>query len=325
MQSRSLPILLCLWLILPLSWFALQATDEQSPDGTHEITFTALGGKLFSMSKPAGDGPMTERFHATGWLLALAALAAFYPVAWWISSRVQRVNSASLRWVVTTIAVVTVLAALAATGLTRYYWGFWFRRPPATMPWWELTTVTSLTKVSCKRGADGFRCTAVDDQSLEWAFRYCKKEPYYCRSERLPVALRDAGLLPRRAILLQPPELARVGQVLSTNDLLVPADPGYRGNESLGGYVASGTTSEDRRVLAIAVEGLETSNDHYPTYEVLADDTAVLKHRHFFSDVAGLEGLEFVPMLLMFATGGILVGMPVVLVAAAITGVVRRQ
>ena len=90
------------------------------------------------------------------------------------------------------------------------------------------------------------------------------------------------------------------------------ADPDYEGDRVVVGYAASGVSADGQAILAVAAEGGQLSNDHYPTYEVIADPAGnVVRSRVFFWDFAGVEGFEYPLMLAVLVVGGVLACVPV--------------
>ena len=67
-------------------------------------------------------------------------------------------------------------------------------------------------------------------------------------------------------------------------------------------YELSGADGEP--TLVVVISGDEVSNDHLPHYELLFDDSAdpprLLSTRHWYFDVAGMEGFEFWAMSMAF-------------------------
>jgi hypothetical protein len=98
--------------------------------------------------------------------------------------------------------------------------------------------------------------------------------------------------------------------LLRRSDVLTQPDRGYEDRQYLGGIVLEAEQRDGERLLFIAAHGGELSNDHYPNYQILFrqtnDDTyELLSSSTYFTDVAGVEGLEWPQLWALYFIPGL--------------------
>jgi hypothetical protein len=167
-------------------------------------------------------------------------------------------------------------------------------RPPIQKAAWNVSEVAAVADVSCDRTAREWHCTPAKQPVVTEVVAACERDSYYCLSERVVAALSERRLIHDGL----PPPSARdartLASALASEGLVVPAEPGYTGDQTLRGALVVGRTPEGRRVLLVGLAGPEISNDHHPYYELLldADTGQVVGSRRFYWDFAGVEVLE---------------------------------
>jgi len=159
----------------------------------------------------------------------------------------------------------------------------------------------------------------VPDGSMKETLERCREDQYYCLDGRILVALDGAGRLSEAT---GPPPTSLIGELYSRIDktgLLLDGEPGYPHGRQLYGVVVEGDDAGGQRRVFVGVQGGQLSNDHYPYYEFLfawpADGRtpSLLFANRFFYDIAGIEGLEWPYLFVVFAVTGILVTVPLAL------------
>lgn len=306
MKPRALAGLLWVWLVLLLSWLGLSASVEDAGGRDETLAILLFGLDVASVA---------------GALLALVLLTIAWAFARSLACRV-RVG----RWVGAGALVAVTLACVTAAAGSKWYWGYWFARPEASVEWWELASLDGLSFVGCDRDPLPVRCT-IDAGDEPWAaVRSCEADAYECTDERLPFALHRAKLLPPRVPPVTADALPALERALTDDRLLAPQEERYRGNAHLGGFVATGRTAHGTPVIAAVLGGAEVSNDHRPVYELALHAGGATKRRTFFYDTAGIEGFEFPSAAIVLSVAAFLIWVPAAagVVLLASIGPIRR-
>ena len=222
-------------------------------------------------------------------------------------------------------AGVAVGAYLAAFGFSKFYWGYFFFRPPPLKELASIAAPPAIIPIATYDGTNALPHFVVrQDESLADSLRVGARNPYDWPGARLLLALGKHGLLPP-AFSTSAENLPPLSTVTNCG-FIVPADPGYDGDRLLGGYAVDAVAPTGQRLMFVALQGAQIQNDHYPYYELLftipagSSDWEFVRGQRFFFDVAGIEGAEWYFLGIAFT----LMGMPPAFVALiAIMGVVR--
>lgn len=114
------------------------------------------------------------------------------------------------------------------------------------------------------------------------------------------MAARDAGIDAIAAPEMSAKLVDAVVREFLHRGLTVNSSHGYNSDRQLHGLVMSFVSRDGRPLTLIAARGGQVSNDHYPYYEALFDDKMDLVQSHmFYFDVAGMEGAEGWPVLIL--------------------------
>ena len=215
------------------------------------------------------------------------------------------------------VCLVVILSFTAAIGVSKFYWGYYIRRPGLDRRVRAIEQVISLTAFRSERRSDGSVDLVPDERySVHEQLTACRDErpsrSYYCLSGRVLVALADQGLLPAASEQLPAEALDRLYDRLVETGKLVQGAPGYDHATELAGIVLEDVGRDGQRYLFVAASGGQVSNDHYPYYEFLfrlpgqGAAPKLLSTRRFYYDVAGIEGAEWPVAFVVFVLVGAL-------------------
>lgn len=227
------------------------------------------------------------------------------------------------------IVATTTLAFIAAVSISRGYWGYWIS-PPALDPRVAIAaSVVSQSAFDTTREKDGtLRCVFAPSLNLNTQLprvsvpRYADDYPFREREEEV---FRQRGLLRADAPAFPAERLPRLHSILDRTGLLIGGSKGYPDARLLRGRVWELKTADHQPLLFVSAQGREVSNDHYPYYEFLFDNTSpdnpvLLSHNRFYYDVAGFEGAT---ALRLFAGFAILALIPTVIATVIVMGLRR--
>jgi hypothetical protein len=196
------------------------------------------------------------------------------------------------------------------------YWGYTFKRPAI---FGEITnakrvlTCSKVSNVGLKRiGA----LHTIADTSDRLDNLYGRKDPYYNEQDRLFLTFEDiashSGYLYHISEIYKDPKKKIAEDTL--RDLYVQAvgsniidkgEKGWNTSGSMSGRITEFLTESNVKYAFAGLSGGEVSNDHYPTYEFLFIETGgryeLIKKQRFYTDVAGIELMEYATIAPFFS------------------------
>lgn len=232
----------------------------------------------------------------------------------------------------TLLIVILATAAVAfvtAISISRAYWGYWLTPPPLDPRVASAASIVSQSAFDTMREKDGtLRCVFAPSLNLNTQLPRISvpsNADDYPFREREEEVFRQRGLLKTEAPGFSAERLAHLHSILDRTGLLFAGTKGYPDAKALSGRVWELKTGDHQPLLFVSAQGREVSNDHYPYYEFLFDNTnpdnpVLLAHNRFFYDVAGFEG---VTALRLFAGFTILALIPT-MIATVLVMALRR-
>jgi hypothetical protein len=227
--------------------------------------------------------------------------------------------------------IMIVISFLAATGMSKYYWGYFFARPSVLAEISHVASVSAVIPITTEAEDDGSRRIVVQKEySISDHIAYARKDPYYGLSQRLLLALDDVGLLPpSHAIELT--DLPILFPLIQKTGILADPEEGYDESDFLSGIVVDTLDESGDRLVFVGVNGRQLSNDHYAYYEMVFTGkigSQTLSHKRgqrFFYDVAGIEGAEWHLIWPLLAVAGVVTGFVVLTVFMPTWRLVRKR
>lgn len=224
------------------------------------------------------------------------------------------------------IVATAAVAFVAAITISRAYWGYWITPPSLDPRVANAASIVSHSTFETKREKDGSLRSGLRAKSRLSSFygpaQYDDVCPFF---DRELVVFRQRGM-----VRTDPPEfpaerILRLHSILDRTGLLVAGNKGYPDAKLLRGRAWELKSADHQPLLFISAQGREVSNDHYPYYEFLFDNTnpanpVLLSHNRFFYDVAGFEG---VTALRLFAGFTILALVPTMIVTVLVMALRR--
>ncbi len=227
------------------------------------------------------------------------------------------------------IAVAEMSGLVSGSILNKNYWGYYQIRPTVFKEIKKADIVSSCALVSNvdSTGIKLFFILTDTTKSLDCLFG--RKDSYYGLTDRIFMVFQDRAHI--NGYLYDFPDIYNNPQTkpddnllnilsnqIGKSDLLNKGK--YRENnlKQLTGYVTEFITTDSLKYAFACLKGGEVSNDHYPYYEFLFSDTdgqiRLLKEQRIYTDIAGIEGLEFANVfpyfsMLLTICGLILIGL----------------
>lgn len=198
------------------------------------------------------------------------------------------------------LALVLLTVAITA-GLMKWEWNFVFDRPEIFREVKEMKNISAIGYFDL----GWFEDVADVSQSLKAQLNdeELYDDPYYYLSVRPLMAARARGLDAMSAPTMPDENVQAILDQFLQSGLTATSSPGYKSNKGLHGLVMAFEADSGEQMTLLAARGGQVSNDHYPYYEALFDSRMQLQQSQmFYFDVAGMEGMEFWPMLIPAAT-----------------------
>jgi hypothetical protein len=230
------------------------------------------------------------------------------------------------RDVLLAVCATAVAAFVAAAIVSEQYWGYYFRRPALDERVARARQVHAVTFVETQGAGEPSRFVASPDQSHEAAIRAGRKHPYGFPSYRALVTLADRRLLPEGPAPVRAATLASTHAWLEATGLLVPGEAGYPHAKRLGGVLLELEDETGEALTFVGVKSGEVSNDHYAYYELVLSappgtgSPRRLSEIRFFYDIAGIEGVEWWVMWIVFGALGNAITVPATVIAGRALG-----
>ena len=193
-----------------------------------------------------------------------------------------------------------ILALLLAAGILKWEWNYVLARPGL---FGEVNEVKSIESVGYfDAGWYGEKDGVREHMESQLLGEEPYRDPYYFLCVRSLMAARNAGIDPMSAPEMSTANVDAYRKKFFAEELVVKSASGYDSNSGLNGLVVSFASSDGRTYNLLAARGGQVSNDHYPYYEALFDDQGnLLKSQMFYFDVAGMEGADGWPVLILMA------------------------
>ncbi len=211
-------------------------------------------------------------------------------------------------------AIIIGIIFLASISFSRWYWGYWFSRPPVLREIHEVAEVTAVVPIMTQADEQGNRTIIPQsDYSLADQLEYARKDPYYGLDERLLLALNDRKLLPETVQTVMP-DIPALFPLIQRTGILARPEDGYEDGDLLMGVLVMARTATGQRYMFVGAHGQQVSNDHRPYYEMLFAATGpsntndFVRGQRFFYDTAGIEGAEWYLMWPALSLFGIPLG-----------------
>lgn len=199
-----------------------------------------------------------------------------------------------------------IIGTIVGGYLNYEYWGYPFRRPTVFSEIKDAKSINSITAI--RRQSNEVRFSTYVDSTLTERL-FGREDMYYGNLDRPIMAFLDranmnGGLYDWYEISIDPDkkttdsELSQISNLLTKSKLLIEPNQSYEesGNRFTGRVIDFRTTNGQEYYHATLKSG-EVSNDHYPLYEVLMRKSGasieIVKSQHFYTDFAGVEGMEY--------------------------------
>ena len=293
------------------------STMTIDPDSGYELVTrtTRIGPGYATITTTVENGAESTQTDV-GWLAVSVVLVSVFVFARALARRVElRRSKGTARMVLVGAPLMVVLLSVLVGGAaSRWYWGYWYRRPGTSAFTRDVEEVTDLSFIRAVVGEDGTLETFVidEDTSLADELEQLADDPYYALPARLLAPLAEDGRIPADVAPFDERALADLAADLRDLGKFATPSAGYEDFlENLHGVAMVVRGDVPWGEMIVGVSGGEVSNDHRPHDEFRWNFTSSgapdrVLHQRFYYDLAGLEGMEWWVVSLLLGVAGAL-------------------
>jgi hypothetical protein len=235
-------------------------------------------------------------------LVPLLAGLTFY---FWLKNRYIYKG---LKMLFGTFFILQLAFTVTASIINYNYWGYAFKRPPV------FNEILTAEKVLTCSGVSNIDSTGIKplhillDTTKSMDNLYGRKDFYYGTSDRIFMVFQDRahinGYLHDFPKIYNNPDLKASKNILLSVDkqireskLIDKGENSWDTSGKLNGILTEFLSVDNTKYIFAGLSGGQVSNDHYPFYEFLFVEKnkqyELIKKQRFYTDVAGIEGLEY--------------------------------
>lgn len=224
--------------------------------------------------------------------------------------------------IVAIVGIIVLLAFISGPLVSKAYWGYWLDPPAIDSRVMGSTDVSAFGGFETAQKQDGGFCDRLvssEPPNPKYA------DPTEYPSEYTSYQMSQTGLSVRERGSLGM-DLQKIRRLLLDPRVQVKGEEGYDPTARFYGFWARLKGSDGEQFLFVAATGSEVSNDHYPYYRLLylckpGSAPQPISRQVFYYDIAGLERMRWYRISLTATILGLLIGVPVVLLASPLKSI----
>ena len=207
--------------------------------------------------------------------------------------------------------VICVLTLVLALSCSKSYWGYYFSRPELPKPVYNIKKVSDIVPFQIDLKSEKHFFAADRTETIEDVLRYYKNNSYDNPCYRILPFLEGRNLLPEK-FTYDLTGFPSISDLLNKTDLPVLSANGYDSQSFMRGLMVKALDSNNQNLLFLGVVAGQLYNDHYPYYEAVFRMTDEMNFYYisgnrFFFDVAGIEGMEWFVLWIVYCLISLLV------------------
>ncbi len=247
----------------------------------------------------------------------------------------EKYVSKRLKFLFGSLLILQLVFTVTALSMNSNYWGYAFKRPAVFREILNAEKVLSCARVFNTDSTGIVKLHVEVDTTVSMENLYGREDPYYGTLDRIFMVFQDRAQF--NGLLSDFPKIYNNAELKISNDILLRIDKqikesklidkGYNKWDTLvplNGIVTQLVANDNAKFIFAGLSGGAVSNDHYPNYEFLFAEKdhqyELIKKQRFYTDVAGIEGLEYANIAPFFSLLLTVIG----LVGAIIIGTINR-
>jgi len=206
-----------------------------------------------------------------------------------------------LLWI---ILILQLSFTIISSVLNYNYWGYAFRRPTIFNEVFNADKVLSGSKIYTKISTGIASYFVVIDSTELLEGLLGRTNLYYGKIDRIFMAFQDKSS--EKPSLNDFPKINQKASKIYLNSvfkqiyesgIIDKGEKDWDTTRQINGIVTEFVTKDKDKYLFAGLSGGQVSNDHYPFYEFLFIEKdnryKLIKKQRFYTDIAGIEGLEY--------------------------------
>ena len=308
------------------------------------VGFTVMHGLLFLLIITERNLYATVSYHYSNnimWYVLLFGLPLMAGIAFYFWMKKKNIPK-GVKIFFGAIFILQLTFSFIATSKNREYWGYSLKRPTVFKELSNASTILACSKVANYDSTELKPLCIVIDTTDDFENLYGRQNFYYGNLDRPFMLFQDNA--PQYSDLYYSPKVYKdTNRNISENELLSIdnqiKNTGFidKGEEKsyydhlgqLNGLITKFQTTENEIYIFAGLKGREVANDHYPFYEFLfIEDNGnynLIKKQKYYTDIAGIEGLEYANIAPLFSLLLSVVGIITLPVILLINRILKRK
>lgn len=201
--------------------------------------------------------------------------------------------------------ILTTLLFITSVTFNKIYWGYSFIRPTLFR---EIDNAIKIKNISLVHN-DGNNPLSLRNYDYKLTSNlYGRNDPYYGEKDRIFMNFQDnlnnthqlskfPEIFKDELLNITNDKLQKISDLIYETKIVDMGTMGWDTSGKLNGIITEFMSNNNETFYFASLNGGQVSNDHWPNYEFLLKETndniILLKKQRFYTDVAGIEGLEF--------------------------------
>lgn len=306
--------------------------------------FTVAHGLLFFLIIANNNLWCTLSFHYSDnliWYVLMFGLPLIAGIAFylWLESKIM---ARSIKILFGLIFILQLGFTIIAATMNYNYWGYAFKRPLVFKEIAKANTILQCSKVANYDSTGLIPLYPVNDTTKNFENLFGRKDPYYGNIDRIFMVFQDnshqqGDLYNFSKVYYDTTKNVPSLELESINDQIQKTGFIDKGEEKfnydylgqLDGVITKFQTTDSSIYVFAGLRGREVSNDHYPFYEFLfveKDGSCNLfKKQKYYTDISGLEGIEYANIAPAFSSLLTIVGFFVLTILLTINQILSKR
>ena len=236
------------------------------------------------------------------YLVPLLAGLTFYV---WLQNKYVSKN---LRILFGELLFLQLAFTLTASIVNYNYWGYPFKRPAVFREILTADKVLTCSRVSNIDSTYIQPLKVISDTTKSMNNLYGREDFYYGTSDRIFMTFQDRAhingnlydfpkIYNNSKLKVSQNTLLIIDKQIKESKLLDKGEINWDTSGQLNGILTEFISADNTEYVFAGLSGGQVSNDHYPFYEFLFvknnNQLKLIKKQRFYTDVAGIEGLEY--------------------------------
>ena len=306
--------------------------------------FTVGHGLLFLMIVANRNLYSTLSYHYSDnitWYVLMFVLPLILGVSFYFWIR-RKIIAKGIKILFGFIFILQLAFTIISATKNLDYWGYAFKRPTIFKEITNANTILQCSKVTNYDSTGLKSLYVVIDTTENFENLFGRKDPYYGNVDRPFMVFQDnshkhgdlydfSNVYYDTTKNLPSNELESIETQIQKTGIIDKGEQKFNYDHlgQLNGVLTKFQTVDNKTYIFAGLRGREISNDHYPFYEFLFIEkngsSILIKKQKFYTDFAGIEGLEYSNIAPIFSLMLTIVGILVLTILLTINKIMTNR